>query len=102
MAHYLTKEDLLHKLAPFGIKKVGKINGLIREQGLPAKYFSPRNVYFEEEEVDTWMSKRTSEIMKANTDHIKALRVQRKKRKGGTSATTGFMAEVVPLKKTEA
>jgi hypothetical protein len=102
MAHYLTKEDLLLKLAPFGIKKVAKINGLIREQGLPAKYFTPRNVYFEEAEIDTWMSKRTSEIVKANTDHTKALKTQRKKRKGGTAATTGFMAEVVPLKTVEA
>jgi hypothetical protein len=42
---YLTKEDLILKLTPYGYKSVSSINRLIREQGLPAKYFSPRKIF---------------------------------------------------------
>jgi hypothetical protein len=36
---YLNKEDLLLKLAPFGVKSVSGLNRLIREQQLPVKSF---------------------------------------------------------------
>jgi hypothetical protein len=102
MAHTLTKEDVLRKLSPLGIKTVASVNNLIREQGLPANYFTPRKVYFLEEEIDTWMAKRPKEVAKANIDHIKAVRTQRKKRKEDPSIAHGFKAEIVPVKEAKA
>jgi hypothetical protein len=74
---------------------VASINRLIREQNLPAKYFTPRKVFFEEGEVDTWLSRRNFGVAKSNATHAKALRVQRQKRNSPqASATQELKAEM--------
>jgi hypothetical protein len=78
---FLTKEDLILKLTPYGVKSATSVNRLIREQGLPAKYLSPRKAFFEESEVDTWLSRRSLSVAQSNTTHIKILSKQRKKRR---------------------
>jgi hypothetical protein len=109
---YLTKEDLILKLTPYGIKSAASVNRLVREQGLPAKYLTPRKVFFEETEVDTWLSRRSMSVAHSNTTHIKVIRYQRKKRKEGNPAQNGEKSplvasasqptEIKPFKKQEA
>jgi hypothetical protein len=108
----LNKEDLIRKLSPYGIKSVQAINRLIREQGLPTKYFSPRKMFFEEGEVDTWLLRRSLSIALSNTTHTKVIKAQRKRRKDATPqdetlATQAAKAapaapEIKPFKKQEA
>jgi hypothetical protein len=96
MAHHLTKEDLILKLTPYGFKSVASINRLIREQGLPAKYSTPRKVFFDEGEIDTWLARRNDTLAKANATHAKVLRAQREKRRKETleaSAKGGLTLE---------
>jgi hypothetical protein len=86
---YLNKEDLLLKLSPYGVKSVASVNRLIREQGLPAKYLTPRRVFFDETEVDIWLSRRSLSVAKSNTTHTKVLKYQRKRREEENSAQNG-------------
>jgi hypothetical protein len=101
---YLTKEDLILKLTPYGYKSVASINRLIREQGLPAKYFTPRRVFFDEAEIEVWLSRRSFSVAKTNNDHIKVLRAQRRKRRESpeTAAVAEIKAELKAFKKAEA
>ncbi|MDR2133548.1 MAG: hypothetical protein LBP27_00470 [Treponema sp.] len=109
---YLTKEDLILKLTPYGVKSAASINRLVREQGLPAKYLTPRKVFFEETEVDTWLSRRSLSVAQSNTTHTKIIRYQRKRRKGENpaqdgenspiSASASQSTEITPFKKQEA
>jgi hypothetical protein len=77
---YLNREGALLKLAPFGVKSVSGLNRLIREQGLPAKYMSPRKVFFDENDIDLWLARRHEVTAKANSNQVKILEYQRKKR----------------------
>jgi hypothetical protein len=86
---YLNKEDLLLKLTPYGVKSVAAVNRLIREQGLPTKYLTPRRVFFDEAEVDAWLSRRSLSVAKSNTTHAKVLKYQRKRREEENSAQNG-------------
>jgi hypothetical protein len=78
---YLTKETLLLKLTPYGVKSAAELNRIIREQGLPKKPIIPRKVFFDEAEIDVWLSRRNENVAKANIAHVKLLRAQRKARK---------------------
>jgi hypothetical protein len=81
MSAYLNKESLLIKLSPFGIHSLASLNRLIREQDLPTKYISPRKVFFDENEVDTWLSRRYEGVVKANTLKAKTAKQQRQTRR---------------------
>lgn len=79
---YLTKEDLIRKLEPFGIKTVSSINRLIREQNLPTMYITPRKPFWESSAIDIWISRRQNvNLAKANSIQAKIKREQRKKSK---------------------
>jgi hypothetical protein len=78
---YLSKEDLLLKLSPYGVKSVSGLNRLIREQHLPTKYISPRKVFFDEAEIEIWLSRRFEGTARANSAQAKAQQKQRKLRK---------------------
>jgi hypothetical protein len=99
---FLRKEDVLLKLAPFGVKSMATVRYLIKKEGLPAKYLTPKKIFFVDTEVESWMATRSLGLRYTASTAPKATKVIRKKRKGGTAATTGFMAEVVPLKSVEA
>ncbi|MDR3356125.1 MAG: hypothetical protein LBO04_02945, partial [Spirochaetaceae bacterium] len=105
----LTKEDLILKLSPYGVKSLTSINRLLREQGLPAKYLTPRKIFFNEAEIDVWLSRRNEGVSKANTTRMKILRAQRKARKdtkkeGEIPQKLGIplSVEAKPFKKAEA
>jgi hypothetical protein len=78
------------------------VKRLIREQGLPAKYLTPRIAFFDEGEVDTWLSRRNLDVAKANANHTQVLRAQRKRRKEDPAAAPGFRAEIVPVQEAKA
>jgi hypothetical protein len=103
---YLTKEAVLLKLSPYGVKSLAELNRLIREQGLPTRYITPRKPFWDETEIDVWLSRRNENVAKANINHVKLLRIQRKKRKDEKEKAqkAGFplAAEMKALKKTEA
>jgi predicted DNA-binding transcriptional regulator AlpA len=102
---YLNKQDLVIKLAHFGVKSVNEIARLIKDQGLPAKYLSLRKVYFDEAEVEAWMSSRPFGLVKSNSARAKVIKAQRGKRKEEnpeTSAAAEFKAEMKSFKKAEA
>jgi hypothetical protein len=112
MATYLSKEDLVLKLSPFGVKSLASIKILIKEQGLPAKYLTPRKVFFDEADVDIWIARRNESLAIVNNTHAKVIKAQREKRnkeknkdKKGNSETavvTEFKAEAKATKKAEA
>jgi len=78
---YLNREGALLKLASFGVKSVSGLNRLIREQGLPARYISPRKVFFDENDIDYWLAGRHEVIARANSTQVKILEYQRGRRK---------------------
>jgi len=78
---YLTKAEALLKLAPFGVKSLSGLNRLIRDQELPAKYLSPRKVFFDENDIDIWLGRRHKVVAKANATQVKVIEYQRKKRR---------------------
>jgi len=81
MASYLTKAEALLKLSPFGVKSVSGLRRLIREQGLPARYISPRKVFFEEREIDQWLGMRHEVVANVYATSVKGIEYQREKRK---------------------
>jgi len=81
MASYLTKAEALLKLAPFGVKSVSGLRRLIREQGLPARYISPRKVFFEASEIDEWLEMRHEVVANVYAASVKSIEYQREKRK---------------------
>ena len=93
---YLNREGALLKLAQFGVKSISGLNRLIREQGLPARYISPRKVFFDENEIDLWLAGRHEVIARANTTQIKILDYQRKKRREGGAQKEGEQGVVLP------
>jgi hypothetical protein len=103
---YLTKEAVLLKLSPYGVKSLTELNRLIREQGLPKKPLTPRKVFFDETEIDVWLSRRNEGVVKTNTTRMKILRAQRKVRKDikGEAQKAGIplSVEKTPFKKAEA
>jgi hypothetical protein len=105
--NHLTKEGVILKLTPYGVSSWQGVSRLIREQGLPTKYLTPRKPFFEEEEIDKWLARRASGIVFSNTLHAKILRAQRKKRKGGKTLQNGEKplsaktAQPNPFKKVE-
>jgi predicted DNA-binding transcriptional regulator AlpA len=102
---YLNKEDLLLKLGPFGVKSVSSLNRLIREQRLPAKYISARKVFFDDAEIDIWLSRRYENVVKSNAAQVKVTRQQRKTRKNAETPQTAdaaLSAEVKAFKAKEA
>jgi len=78
---YLTKEEALIKLSSFGVNSISSLNRLIREQGLPAKFISPRKKFFDEDEINTWLDRRHEVVARANATTAKVQEYQRKKRK---------------------
>ncbi|MDR1931062.1 MAG: hypothetical protein LBQ44_10610 [Treponema sp.] len=105
---YLNKESLLIKLGPFGVRSVASLNRLIREQHLPAKYISARKVFFDEAEVEVWMSRRYESVVKSNATQVKSAKQQRKLRREseieGKSAPAPVtpVSEITPFKAKEA
>jgi hypothetical protein len=93
---YLTKETLLQKLAPYGVSSWQGVSRLIREQGLPAKYLTPRKPFFDEGEVDVWFSRRASAIVPS--DSIRAKTIRRKRKAGKKPSVDG---EIKAFKKIE-
>ena len=90
MASYLTKNEVLVKLERFNVKSVSCLNRLIREQGLPACYISPRKVFFDEAEIDNWMAMRKEVVSRANATQVKIARYQRTRRKEAKEAQEGI------------
>jgi hypothetical protein len=88
----LNKEGLLAKLTPFGVSSMAALNRLIREQGLPLKPLTPRKVFFEEAEIDTWLASRSMGVAKANETRFKNLKEQRKQRKEEKKAKAAEVA----------
>jgi hypothetical protein len=98
----LTKEDLILKLNPLGVKTLAGINGLIRDQGLPAKYLTARKVFFDEAEIDIWLKGRTFQVVQTNrkfqvvqtnTEHAKVLKTGHKPKTQKKTVTTAAAAE---------
>jgi hypothetical protein len=111
MARILTREDLILKLSPLGHKSWASVKRLIRDQGLPAKYLTPRKVFFEEGEVDTWLARRNDTLAKVNATHAKILAKQRETRRketleasaqGGLTLETSAKGGLTAVKKAEA
>jgi len=112
---YLNKAEALLKLSSFGVKSVSGLNRLIREQGLPAKYISPRKVFFDENDIDLWLARRHEVVARAYSTTAKVLEYQRKKRKKDktdsengrevapiTLSTKSKQAEIKPVRAMEA
>ena len=106
MATYLNREGALLKLAPFGVKSLSGLNRLIREQGLPANYISPRKVFFDENDIDLWLARRKEVVAKAYSTQAKIIEYQRKKRNGSKLPKDGEASGVLSFsskaKQTEA
>jgi hypothetical protein len=81
MATYLTKAEALLKLSPFGVKSVSGLRRLIREQGLPARFISPRKVFFEESEIDQWLGMRHEVVANVYSASVKSIEYQKKRKK---------------------
>ena len=75
---HLNKDELLTKLLPYGITTLASLNRLIREQRLPCKCTSPRKVFFDESDVDLWLSRRNPETAQANIKRAKEEATRRK------------------------
>jgi hypothetical protein len=97
---YLTKETLLQKLAPYGVSSWQGVSRLIREQGLPTKYLTLRKPFFDEKEVDVWVSMRGSGNVPSSTLRTKPVQHKRKGEKDGT-AESPIGAELKAFRKIE-
>jgi hypothetical protein len=78
---YLSKEGLLLKLSPYGIKSILALDRARREQHLPTRFITPRKPFWVDEEVDVWLSRRFESVVKSNAAQAKVQRQQRKARK---------------------
>jgi predicted DNA-binding transcriptional regulator AlpA len=94
---YLSREDVLLKMAPYGVS-ASTLSRLMREQGFPYKAITPRKVFFDGEEIDRWLSRRTQGVAQANTNHAKFLAVQRKRRRREKETKKGHPPLVVQPK----
>jgi predicted DNA-binding transcriptional regulator AlpA len=110
---YLNREEALQKLSHFGVKSVSGLNRLIREQGLPARYMSPRKVYFDENDIDLWMARKTETIVMANYTQAKIIEYQHRRKKRNenkppkegavfTASSKAKQAEIKPVMVKEA
>jgi hypothetical protein len=93
---YLTKQDALNKLSPYGVKSLLEINRLIRKQGLPAHYISAHKVFFDEGEIDAWLAGRIFNQTHVHTAEIKAIKKRKRIRKAKS-----YEAQVLNETKTE-
>jgi hypothetical protein len=97
MSTYLSREDLVLKLSPYGVKSISCVNRLVREQGLPAKYLTPRKPFFIESEVDSWLVRRFLSHARANAKHAKftaAEKARRNKEKKAQLANNALSAPI--------
>jgi hypothetical protein len=78
---YLNKQDIVVKLAHIGVKSAMEVGGLIRYQGLPTNYLSPRKPYFLEAEVDAWLTVRPRGLVQSSRNFKKLWRNNGKRRK---------------------
>jgi hypothetical protein len=79
--NHLDKAGIVQKLTPYGVSSWAGVARLIREQGLPAKYLTPRKPFFDENEVNLWLERRASGRVLSATIRSKIIKHKRKEKK---------------------
>jgi len=77
---FLSREELLAEFGRFNITPKN-LSRLIRVQGLPAKYISPRSAVFYRPDVILWLSRSNKDKAQANATKAKVSAKARKARK---------------------
>jgi hypothetical protein len=96
--NHLNKEGAIEKLKDYGVSNWQGVSRLIREQGLPVKYITPRKPFFVVEDLDKWIDRREKEAVFANALHTKILTKQRKARREAKKKDYSGIAAPVDVK----